>query len=82
MPSAKEGHIVASVWSQPRIAHMTKSAKAETLRLRIALYRSYLRDGVSVDLARRYLKEIAAAETILAKLAENDRKPSDDEPHD
>lgn len=61
---------------------MTKSNKAKVLRQRIALYRSYLREGVSASLARQYLKEIAAAETTLATLAENDPKPSDYEPRD
>jgi len=61
---------------------MTKSDKAAALRQRIALYRSYLREGVSANVARQYLKEITAAETVLARLAEHDPKPSGDEPHD
>lgn len=61
---------------------MTKSARAETLRRRIALYRRYLHDGVSASLARQYLKEIAAAEAILAKLADSGWKPPTDKSGD
>jgi hypothetical protein len=57
---------------------MPKSAKAETLRQRIALYRSYLRDGVNAGLAREYLKEIAKAEAALGALVESDGKSSGD----
>jgi len=61
---------------------MIQSDKADVLRQRIALYRSYLREGVSASLARQFLAKIAAAETELAKLAEHDPKPRGDEPDD
>jgi hypothetical protein len=57
---------------------MPKSAKAETLRQRIALYRGYLRNGVNASLAREYLKEIAKAEAALAALVESGGKSFDD----
>lgn len=59
---------------------MPRSAKADALRRRIALYRDYLRDGVSATLARAYLKEIAKAEAALAALVENDKKRTGDKP--
>ena len=43
--------------------------RAEALRRRIALYRNYLRGGVSAGLAAEYLREIAAAEAELAEAA-------------
>jgi len=59
---------------------MTKADRADALRRRIALYRSYLRDGVSASLAREYLKEIAAAEVALAKLGDSNEKPASGKP--
>lgn len=61
---------------------MTRSAKADALRRRIALYRGYLRDGVNGTLARHYLREIATAEAALAKLADNRQNSSDDKSRD
>ena len=58
---------------------MSKSDKANALRQRIALYRSYLRDGVNAGLARHYLKEIANADAALAVLDQNDKQPTDGE---
>jgi len=40
----------------------------DTLRLRIALYRRYLKEGVEVSLARVYLAEIAKAQAALREL--------------
>lgn len=57
---------------------MTNSATADVLRRRIALYRNYLREGVSANLAKQYLKEIAAAEAALAKLTEDQKNSTDD----
>lgn len=57
---------------------MPKSAKADTLRQRIALYRGYLREGVNGNLAREYLKEIAKAEAALAALGENNKRRTDE----
>jgi hypothetical protein len=57
---------------------MPKSAKADALRRRIALYRDYLREGVSASLAKDYLKEIAKAEAALAALNENGKKKNAD----
>jgi hypothetical protein len=37
----------------------------EVLRQRMALYRRYLADGVSEDLARVYLQEIEKAKVLL-----------------
>ena len=39
-----------------------------TLQYRIALYRRYLAEGVSADLAGQYLQSIARAEEKLAEL--------------
>lgn len=39
--------------------------RAETLRRRIALYRRYLEEGVSADLASQYLRQIMAAKLEL-----------------
>lgn len=61
---------------------MTRSAKADALRRRIALYRSYLRDGVNATLAKQYLREIATAEAVLAKLVDNEHHSSGDKPRD
>jgi len=41
---------------------------AADLRRRIALYRSYLREGVSAELARRYLDGLAHDEAELSVL--------------
>ena len=57
---------------------MPKSAKADALRRRIALYRGYLREGVNANLARQYLKEIAKAEAALATLGEHNKKRTDE----
>ena len=57
---------------------MPKSAKADVLRRRIALYRGYLREGVNASLAKDYLKEIAKAEATLAALNENGKKKNAD----
>lgn len=46
--------------------------RTETLRRRIGLYRQYLREGVSAELAALYLREIAAAEAELAAIAGQD----------
>ncbi|GEM_PF-5514856 len=54
---------------------MAKPSSADALRRRIALYRSYLREGVNATLAKQYLKEIAAAEAALAKLTDEKSKP-------
>lgn len=57
---------------------MPKSAKADALRRRIALYRGYLREGVNANLAREYLKEIAKAEAALVTLGENNKKRTEE----
>ena len=44
------------------------STNADTLRHHIALYRSYLSEGVSEALTIVYLNDIAAAEAELAEL--------------
>jgi hypothetical protein len=41
---------------------------AEALRRRIALYRQYLKEGVSGELAGEYLKTIIADEATLAEI--------------
>jgi hypothetical protein len=47
---------------------MPTQEHADNLRRRIELYRSYLREGVDVSLAREYLREIAEGEAELARL--------------
>jgi hypothetical protein len=43
--------------------------RPDILRRKLGLYRSYLAAGVSLELARLYLEEIAAIEAKLAGLA-------------
>jgi hypothetical protein len=50
--------------------------RADMLRHRVALYRRYLAEGVSAELAIVYLREIAAAEAELAGIA-GQGKPGD-----
>lgn len=42
--------------------------ETETLRRRIALYRHYLEEGVSADLASKYLRELCSAEQELERI--------------
>lgn len=41
---------------------------AEALRRQIALYRSYLAEGIDADLARKYLLDIKALEAELTAI--------------
>jgi hypothetical protein len=52
----------------------------EVLRQRLALYRRYLAEGVSEDLARVYLQEIEKAKVLLDDPGEKSRneKPRTD----
>lgn len=51
--------------------------RAEAMRQRIDLYRQYLREGVSAELAAVYLREIAAAEAELKAIDSQGRPPPD-----
>ncbi len=42
--------------------------RAEFLRRRIELYRRYLREGVDIDVAAEYLRQIAEDEGELAEI--------------
>ncbi len=48
--------------------------RAETLRRRIALYRRYLEEGVSAELASHYLRQIRTFEAELDQLANEKRR--------
>ena len=50
--------------------------RAERLRRIVALYRGYLAEGVSSELARIYLTTITAAEAELARLASEEARES------
>jgi hypothetical protein len=50
----------------------------EVLRQRLALYRRYLAEGVSEDLARVYLQEIEKAKVLLEDPGSKHKKPSAD----
>ena len=51
------------------------SETAETLRRRVALYRRYLREGVSGELAFTYLRSILADEAALAEIEAESKEP-------
>jgi len=48
--------------------------RAELLRRRIALYRSYLREGVEGALALYYLRQIAKDEAELNRIEPGERR--------
>ena len=50
----------------------------EVLRQRLALYRRYLAEGVSEDLARVYLQEIEKAKVLLEDPGSKNKRPRKD----
>jgi hypothetical protein len=48
------------------------SERTEILRRRIALYRRYLAEGVEVELARQYLRDIAQMEAELSQIGKSE----------
>jgi hypothetical protein len=48
--------------------------KAQALRRKIAILRDYLREGVDLDLASMYLRDIAVAEAELKRLEDDKLK--------
>ena len=54
--------------------------RPEALRRRIATYRRHLAEGVDLELAQRYLIEIAAAEAEFARIEQDgERRHGDDD---
>jgi hypothetical protein len=58
---------------EDREIRVAREAQRANLHRRIALYRSYLRDGVESERACVYLAEILAAEEELKRLGENEQ---------
>ncbi len=54
--------------------------RADTLRRRIGLYRTYLVEGVSAELAEIFLREIVEAEAELQRIGADCRAGDDGEP--
>ena len=50
-------------------------ARADILRRRMTLYREYLKQGVSSELASQYLREIVAAERELERISDDKKRP-------